>query len=180
MPREKILITVKTYPTFSKSYDELVCTAGFKEDGSFIRIYPIPFRKLDYDRRYRKYEWVELELQKNTADFRPESYKPVDIDKITNLEFLDTDKGSWERRKELCLNNVHYDMTALIHRAKDKDICTSLAVFKPARVLDFIIQEMVRETNTIGSKSNDLFINERVIRIKVEIEKMREQVQNIE
>lgn len=48
------------------------------------------------------------------------------------------------------------------------------------RKLDFIIQEMVRETNTIGSKSNDLHINERVIGIKVEIEKMREQVQNVE
>ncbi len=48
------------------------------------------------------------------------------------------------------------------------------------RKLDFIIQEMVRETNTIGSKSNDLYINERVILMKVEIEKMREQVQNVE
>jgi uncharacterized protein (TIGR00255 family) len=48
------------------------------------------------------------------------------------------------------------------------------------RKLDFIIQEMVRETNTIGSKSNDLSINERVIKIKVEIEKIREQVQNVE
>ncbi|HME45317.1 MAG TPA: YicC/YloC family endoribonuclease [Syntrophorhabdales bacterium] len=48
------------------------------------------------------------------------------------------------------------------------------------RKLDFTIQEMVRETNTIGSKSNDLYISERVILIKVEIEKMREQVQNVE
>jgi uncharacterized protein (TIGR00255 family) len=48
------------------------------------------------------------------------------------------------------------------------------------RKLDFIIQEMVRETNTIGSKSNDLYINERVVQIKVDIEKMREQVQNVE
>lgn len=48
------------------------------------------------------------------------------------------------------------------------------------RKLDFIIQEMVRETNTIGSKSNDLYINERVVQIKVEIEKMREQAQNVE
>ena len=48
------------------------------------------------------------------------------------------------------------------------------------RKLDFIIQEMVREANTIGSKSNDLYINERVIQIKVEIEKMREQAQNVE
>jgi uncharacterized protein (TIGR00255 family) len=48
------------------------------------------------------------------------------------------------------------------------------------RKLDFIIQEMVRETNTIASKSNDLYISERAIQIKVEIEKMREQVQNVE
>jgi uncharacterized protein (TIGR00255 family) len=48
------------------------------------------------------------------------------------------------------------------------------------RKLDFIIQEMVREANTIGSKSNDLFINERVIQVKVEIEKMRDQAQNVE
>lgn len=48
------------------------------------------------------------------------------------------------------------------------------------RKLDFIIQEMVRETNTIGSKSNDLYINERVVQMKVEIEKMREQSQNVE
>jgi len=58
---------------------------------------------------------------------------------------------------------------------------TTLTSTEPiGRKLDFIIQEMVRETNTIGSKSNDLYINERVIRIKVEIEKMREQVQNVE
>lgn len=58
---------------------------------------------------------------------------------------------------------------------------TTLSSTEPiGRKLDFIIQEMVRETNTIGSKSNDLYINERVIRIKVEIEKMREQVQNVE
>jgi uncharacterized protein (TIGR00255 family) len=48
------------------------------------------------------------------------------------------------------------------------------------RKLDFIIQEMVRETNTIGSKSNDLYISERVVQIKVETEKMREQAQNVE
>ena len=39
---------------------------------------------------------------------------------------------------------------------------------------------MVRETNTIGSKSSDLSINEKAIQIKVEIEKMREQAQNVE
>lgn len=46
--------------------------------------------------------------------------------------------------------------------------------------LDFIIQEMNRETNTIGSKSNNLDITNGVIDMKTEIENLREQVQNIE
>lgn len=48
------------------------------------------------------------------------------------------------------------------------------------RKLDFLIQEMNREINTIGSKANDLAITRNVVEIKSEIEKMREQVQNIE
>lgn len=48
------------------------------------------------------------------------------------------------------------------------------------RKLDFLVQEMHREINTIGSKSNDLLISNKVIAIKSEIEKIREQVQNIE
>lgn len=48
------------------------------------------------------------------------------------------------------------------------------------RKLDFIIQEMNREVNTIGSKSNDLVISNLVVEIKSELEKIREQVQNIE
>ena len=46
--------------------------------------------------------------------------------------------------------------------------------------LDFLIQEMNREINTIGSKANCLEITNRVIEIKTEIENIREQIQNIE
>lgn len=48
------------------------------------------------------------------------------------------------------------------------------------RKLDFLMQEMNREVNTIGSKSNDAAITNLVIQIKAEMEKMREQVQNVE
>ncbi len=48
------------------------------------------------------------------------------------------------------------------------------------RKLDFLLQEMNRETNTIGSKANDLEIAKLVIEIKSELEKIREQIQNIE
>lgn len=48
------------------------------------------------------------------------------------------------------------------------------------RKLDFLVQEMNREVNTIGSKSNDAFLANLVISLKAEIEKIREQIQNIE
>ncbi len=48
------------------------------------------------------------------------------------------------------------------------------------RQLEFLLQEMNREINTIGSKSNDLEIAQRVIQIKTELERLREQIQNVE
>jgi uncharacterized protein (TIGR00255 family) len=48
------------------------------------------------------------------------------------------------------------------------------------RKLDFLIQEMFREANTIGSKAGDSEISQRVVDIKAIIEQMRELVQNVE
>ncbi|WP_225072311.1 YicC/YloC family endoribonuclease [Desulfuromonas sp. CSMB_57] len=48
------------------------------------------------------------------------------------------------------------------------------------RQMDFLVQEMNREANTMGSKSNDLELTRTVVAIKAELEKVREQVQNIE
>ena len=48
------------------------------------------------------------------------------------------------------------------------------------RKLDFIIQEMNREVNTIGSKAMDITLTDHVVQLKCELEKIREQVQNIE
>ena len=56
-----------------------------------------------------------------------------------------------------------------------------LAVGEPCgRKLDFLLQEINRETNTIGSKAQNLEIAKRVVTIKAELEKIREQIQNIE
>lgn len=48
------------------------------------------------------------------------------------------------------------------------------------RKMDFLVQEINRETNTIGSKANDVDIARKVVDIKAEVEKIREQIQNIE
>ena len=104
----RVLIAVKTYPTISSKYDELVCTAGFLEDGSWIRIYPISFRKKDYEQQYSKYDWIELDLVKNKSDFRPESYRPYSADtSIAIVDKINTD-NNWQIRKETVLKNVNH------------------------------------------------------------------------
>jgi hypothetical protein len=144
--RERVLITVKTYPTLSGKYDELVCTAGFREDGSWVRIYPIPFRKKSYDEQYSKYDWIEIDLVKNTSDFRPESYRPYSHDsQIKILDHIGTGKKrDWAARKAIVLQHVYADLAVLISEAKDKEKCTSLAVFKPTKILDFTVETVER------------------------------------
>ncbi len=145
MAKTRVLIAAKTYPTISGKYDELVCTAGFLEDGSWIRIYPIPFRKKSYNEQYSKYDWIEIDLVKNKSDFRPESYRPYSYDsEITIVGNIDT-KNYWAERKKIALNNVHTNLASLIKDAHNTKICTSLAVFKPSKIIDFIAVEVDRE-----------------------------------
>jgi len=147
MEKKKVFITVKTYPTISSKYDELVCTAGFLEDGSWIRLYPLPFRKLEYDNRYTKYQWVELLVERNHSDCRPESYKVMDIDQIALLEKIDskTSRNYWDRRKEIVFKKEtpYEDLAELLKITKDNR--RSLAIFKPTEVLDFKSEQVERE-----------------------------------
>ena len=76
--RQRILITVKTYPTLSRKYGETVCTAGLREDGTWVRLYPVPFRRLDQADRYSKYDWIECRLQRNQSDPRPETFRLIE------------------------------------------------------------------------------------------------------
>jgi len=145
MALTKVLIAVKTYPTISTKYDELVCTAGFREDGTWIRIYPIQFRKKSYNEQYKKYDWIELDLVKNYSDFRPESYRPYSHDsEIKIVGHVDT-TNNWAERKKFVLGKIYYNLSELIAEAKNKNICTSLAIFKPSAILDFEIKEVERD-----------------------------------
>ena len=146
MALTKVLITVKTYPTISTKYEELVCTAGFLENGQWIRIYPLQYRKKAYAEQYRKYQWIEIDLVKNKSDFRPESYRPVSHDtEIQIVGEIKADGNSWNERRNIVLNKVYTNLTTLISEAKDKNICTSLAVFKPKEIIDVKIRPCERE-----------------------------------
>ena len=75
--------------------------------------------------------------------------------------------------------SIQEELTRLrSHISQFNDILTNNSVV--GKKLDFIIQEMNREINTIGSKSGSLDITNLVIDIKTELEDIREQVQNLE
>jgi hypothetical protein len=139
----KVLITVKTYPLPSNKYKELVCIAGVLEDGRWIRIYPIIFRSLPKDKKFEKYEWIQLDLVRNTSDFRPESYRPKsDASSIHILHKVGTEH-EWAERKKYVLKEMFTSLEELIMRAKS-DKCTSLATFRPREIIDFIVEEDTR------------------------------------
>lgn len=157
MAKTKVLITVTTYPLPSRSHDELICTAGILEDGSWIRIYPVPFKFLtglrsDGKISSYKFTWIELELVKRTDDFRPESHSPKDYtfsDMVVHEHIAIKGNESsrhkaWTLRKELCTQNVYYNLTKLISDSKAPQN-VSLATFKPTKLLDFIIEDDDRE-----------------------------------
>jgi len=144
MAKERILITVKTYPTLSRKYGETVCTAGVRADGSWVRMYPVPFRRLDEAEQYRKFDWLECELIRSRSDPRPETRHPADMKQLTPVGHMGTE-SNWRERRELLLKKatVHTRLQALIDGAKANTL--SLAVFKPVKVTDFVWEEEARE-----------------------------------
>lgn len=144
MPKERILITVKTYPTLSRTHGETVCTAGVREDGSWVRIYPVPFRRLGEKEQYKKFDWIECDLVRNQKDPRPESHHPVDLRQIKRVGHLGT-TDQWRERRRLLLGRgkVFKRLDPLIKDAKTNK--RSLAIFKPSRIVDFVWKEEDRE-----------------------------------
>jgi hypothetical protein len=145
MAKKKVLITVITYPLPSRSYDELVCTAGILETGEWIRIYPVPLkflRGLRKDGKVEsfKYNWIELDLIKRQDDFRPESHSPLNYD-FNDVELfgkIDT-KDNWAERKKYCTAKVYTNISQLINDSKAPSN-VSLATFKPAEIIEFVIE----------------------------------------
>ena len=76
--------------------------------------------------------------------------------------------------------NITEELVRLDSHMIQMDDIISKSDRSDGKKLDFLVQEMNREANTIGSKANDMEITGIMLEIKSEVEKIREQVQNIE
>ena len=143
--KKRVYILVKTYPTISNKYAELVCTAGVLENGSWIRLYPMPFRLLEDEQKFKKYTWIDVEVERNLADFRPESYRP-NLSSV--FVYNNNSKVDWAERRKIVFNNnvIYTNLHKLIDESRKKPP-KSLAIFKPTKIIDFKINEIEREWN---------------------------------
>ena len=134
---KKTLIVVRTYPAPSRKYVELSCTAGITEDGEWLRLYPVVYRMLDLDKRFRKWQWVDLAVKKASRDPRPESYN-IDHDSITLLtEPLPTD-SRWRARRDI-LTPVQAPSMCWLRESNDRDGRPTLGFFKPKAISALVI-----------------------------------------
>ncbi|MFB9449685.1 hypothetical protein [Dactylosporangium vinaceum] len=133
-----MLITVKAAPHPSEKYGETVCIAGLSVDLSprrWIRLYPINFRDLDYNDRFRKYDIITVEARPARQDQRRESWKPYPetITKHGNLR-------AWQPRRPHLDPQIEDSMCALFRNTRDHADAQSLALVRPKDVSGFKVE----------------------------------------
>lgn len=127
------LVVVKAYPNPSASLGEASCVLGLTRDRGFVRIYPIPFRRLEDEKQFAKYEIIRIGVLKPKNDPRPNTFRPqLDTLKVIS-EPLSTADG-WRQRKEWLLDAASESMCEI--RRKHGESGLSMGFFKPAKVLD--------------------------------------------
>ncbi len=93
---ERILILAKTYPSPSAQHVETSCVAGINAEGVMRRLYPVPFRLIEEGQQFKKWQWIDVRVEKASKDHRPESHK-LYVDTISCGEVIES-KKEWSAR----------------------------------------------------------------------------------
>jgi hypothetical protein len=130
----EVLITVNTYPNPSRSQREAACVVGIRKQGGFVRLYPVPFRDLEDNQKFRKYQWIKVETTKPRNDPRPETVRP-NFKSIQITSEVLSSNNHWSARKKIVMPLISDSLCEIVKRHEIEG--TSVGVFKPAEVLDF-------------------------------------------
>jgi hypothetical protein len=133
---KKALIVVRTYPIPAKTGVEVSCTVAITDKNEWLRLYPVPYRFLDFDKRFRKYQWIEVEVAKG-SDARPESYVP-NIKSIKVFgEPLPT-ANEWRARKEI-VYPLRSESLCQLQRERDANKYPTIGFFRPKLIKELRI-----------------------------------------
>lgn len=129
---ERILILAKTYPSPSAQYVETSCVAGITQGGAMRRLFPVPFRMVEDGQQFKKWQWIDVHVEKASKDHRPESHK-IYVDTINCGDVIDT-KRAWADRWEWLDKMPSFGSFGDIDAARLAD-GLSLALLRPKRLL---------------------------------------------
>ena len=129
---ERILILAKTYPSPSAQYVETSCVAGINQDGLMRRLYPVPFRMIEEGSQFKKWQWIEVRIEKANKDHRPESHK-LYVDTISCLDVIES-KKEWGLRWEWLDKIPSFENFNDIEEKRIDD-GLSLALLEPKKVM---------------------------------------------
>jgi hypothetical protein len=136
---KKVLITVRTYPSPARKGIEVSCTAGVTDQREWIRLFPVPYRFLDDDKRFKRYQWVEVRALRATDDARPESYK-LDIDSIKIVsDPIPPQPNKWQARKDL-VYPLRSPSLCWLQETRDRQHYPTLGIFRPAEITRLIME----------------------------------------
>jgi hypothetical protein len=135
---QKVLITVRTYPTPAYKGLEVSCTAGITDTNKWIRLFPLPYRYLASDKKFKKYQWIEVSTKK-ANDPRPESYN-LDRDSIKIISESLPTKDNWKARKEIVLPLKSHCLCCL-QKQRDSYGSPTIGIFKPRSITAFKIEK---------------------------------------
>jgi hypothetical protein len=124
---KKALIVVRTYPVPAKKGVEVSCTAAITESGEWLRLFPVPYRRLDSDQKFHKYEWIEVDVEK-ASDPRPESHK-IAARSLRIVGRIGTERA-WQGRKDLIYPLKSPSLCAIRQR-RDEHGHPTLGLFRP-------------------------------------------------
>jgi hypothetical protein len=129
---------VRTYPTPARKGIEVSCTAAIRDGGSWMRLYPVPYRLLEQNKQFKKYQWIEARVSRTSTDARPESYR-LDLDSIELGRFVPSSQR-WEERRKLVLPLLSHCFCC-VSRERDNRGFPTLALFKPKGVFTLQIEQ---------------------------------------
>jgi hypothetical protein len=104
----ELMVNCKTYPAVSTKYIETVCTGGVQADGQFVRLYPVPFRFLDAEEQYGRWDVIRVQAYRDAKDKRPESWHLAPGMPITKIDRIDTERSRWEWMRKTVHTSTQY------------------------------------------------------------------------
>jgi len=135
--KKRVLITVRTYPVPSAKNIEASCTGGITPDGQWMRLFPVPYRLMDEDKRFKKWQWIDVSTTKATGDSRPESFR-INPDSIMIGETVGSANG-WIQRREL-MEPLRRQSMCRIQRERDECGAPTLGFFRPFEIKRLLIE----------------------------------------